>query len=85
MAKVWQVLGIVGVIALLLFFWLKHERTGAKNEVKIEVLEQENKGQNEIIKINTVQKKLVSNSIINNDVFARTEWLRLYFEEQAAD
>jgi Na+/H+ antiporter NhaC len=85
MAKIWQVFAIVAAIAAAVFFYIRHERNSAKNEVKIENLEQENKGQNEIIKTNNIQKKLVSNTLVNNDVVARSEWLQLYFEEQAAD
>lgn len=71
------------IIIALLFFWINHERKSAKNEVKIEKLEQENKGQNEIIKISQTQQKLVSKTSVNNDSNARREWLRLIFEERA--
>ncbi len=84
MAKIWQILLIISIIATAVFLWIKHERTGAKNEVEIEHLEEENKGQNEIIKTNNIQKKLVSNTLVNNDVVARSEWLRAIIEERQA-
>jgi len=53
-------------------------------EKEIKSLEQETGLQNEIIKINSYQKKMVNETAVNNDTVARSEWLRLYFEELEA-
>jgi len=82
-----RLLLIIGFISLfsifLLWFWNK---AGDHREMEftIEDLENENKSKDQVIKINTYQKKLVSKTAVNNDSAARSEWMQLIFEEREA-
>lgn len=75
MAKIYQILFIAGIIAGVIFFWILHERKGAKNEIIIEKQEEKIEVQNEIIKENkqVFQRKIINKSFSSD---ANFEWLR---------
>lgn len=75
MAKIYQILGIVAIIAGAIFFWILHERKSAKNEVIIETQQEKIEVQNEVIKQQTqvFQRKVVNKTFTSD---ANFEWLR---------
>lgn len=81
MAKVWQIVGIVAVIGLLLFFWFKHERTAAKNEVIIEQQKEIIEEKSDVIHTKNNQQKLISKPALSIDIAARDEWLQLLWQK----
>ncbi len=81
MAKIYQILGVVGVIGLLLFFWFKHEREAAKNEIIIEQQQEIIEEKTDVIETKNRQQKLISKPALSSDVAARDEWLQLLWQK----
>lgn len=73
------------IIFLLIFifviWFIFHERESAKNEVKIEQLQEEKKIDEGVIHTKNFQQKLISKPERSIDVAARDEWLHLLWEK----
>jgi len=68
---------IVGMIALALFSWIRHERQSAKNEVIITQQQEIIEEKSNVIETKNFQQKLISKPALSVDVVARDEWLQL--------
>lgn len=69
------------MICFGIFWWIHHERESAKNEIKIENLEKENKTQGGIIETKNDQQKLISKPDLDSDLTFRDKWLQLVWEK----
>tara|TARA_R110000824_G_scaffold122685_3_gene280028 strand:- start:938 stop:1228 length:291 start_codon:yes stop_codon:yes gene_type:complete len=89
MGKVWKILLLISILGGGLFWLLNKFETAGKNaekvEIKTRVIEeqkQEIKKVHEVIETKRNQQKIISKSSDNINIAARTEWMRLIFEER---
>jgi|AntAceMinimDraft_10_1070366.scaffolds.fasta_scaffold59419_2 uncharacterized protein (DUF111 family) len=89
MGKTWQILLIISIVGGGLFWLINKFEKAGQNAVKVEVKatiikeqKQEIRKVYEVIKTKKNQEKLVNKTFDNIDIAARTEWMRLIFEER---
>jgi hypothetical protein len=81
MKIVWQVFLIIVVISAAFFYWFRHERQSAKNEVLIEEKQQIIEEKNGVIETKNFQQKLIKSPVRSADLAARDEWLQLLWQK----